>query len=321
MKFVVFGPEARLGLVVGHRILDLAHAAAVSSASARGHEHIFASLLALIESGDRGLDLARQMAERFSGSDQASLYVELATVQLHAPFPGQRLAMAGSNFAAHVANAYTNFGKPTTAAEVHAKTRLQGKAGGFWAVSRPVGTDADIPVPRSAKGLFDYEGEVAIVLAKGGKRIAADRWADRIWGTTLLIDWSVRNHSLSNQRPFYAHKVFDCSKSIGPWIAVDEVDPTRCDVETRVNGEVRQSFNTRDMIYSFGEMLEQIAEDLTLYPGDVLSSGTGAGTAVDRSVPGADGLLLFELFLKAGDLVEVTSPGLGSLEGRVVANA
>lgn len=320
MKFVVFGPEGRLGVVQEERILDLARAARPEGAAGEA-EPAFASLLALIESGDRGLDLVRGLMETYEGADRPGLHADLMTAQLHAPFPGQRFALAGSNYAAHVANAYTNRGRPMTAEEVYAKTR-QGRAGGFWVVSRPAGPDADIRIPKSADGLFDYEGEVAVVLGKGGKNLTSDQWDERVWGTTLVIDWSIRSQTrLANRQPFYAHKNFDGSKSIGPWIAVDEVDPTSCEVETRVNGEVRQRFNSRDMIHSFGELLEQMSEDLTLLPGDVLSGGTGPGTALDTTVAEHEGPVSSDLFLGAGDTVTVSSPGLGSLQAHVVASA
>lgn len=316
MNFVVFGPEARVGAVHGDRILDLARAAREVRAPA--DDDLFSSLLTLIDAGERGLDLARTLIDKFEKADQPELYSDLATSQLHAPFPGRRFALAGSNNADHVANAYTNRGQPVTAGEIYSQTR-EGKAGGFWVVSQPVGPDADIEIPRGAHGLFDYEGELAVVLGKPGKRIAGDHWKEHIWGRALVIDWSIRAQTLENRLPFYAHKNFDCSKSIGPWIAVDEVDPTCCQVQTRVNGQLRQDFNTRDMIHSFAELLEQISEDLTLLPGDVLSGGTGPGTAVDSTVDVPDGPLPLDLFLKAGDTVEVRSPGLGVLSAHVVA--
>lgn len=321
MKFVVFGPDRRLGVLVGNRVLDLESAGRAdrerSNQATDGLEPLFGSLLGLIEAGDRGLDLVRDLIDKFAEAERAGLYADLAQVQLHPPYPGKRFALAGRNYAAHVANAYTNRGQPVTAAQVYTRTR-QGPAGGFWAVSPPVGPGADIETPRSADGLFDYEGEVAIVIGKGGKRIDARRWADHVWGTTLVIDWSVRSQSETTTRwPFYAQKNFDCSKSIGPWIAVDEVDPACCDVETRVNGQLRQRFNTEDMIHSFGEIIEQMSQDLTLHPGDVVSGGTGAGTALDASSPDEDGLLPLDLFLKAGDKVEVTSAHLGMLHAQV----
>jgi 2-keto-4-pentenoate hydratase/2-oxohepta-3-ene-1,7-dioic acid hydratase in catechol pathway len=320
MKIVVFGSESRLGAVIGDRVLDLANAAQLD-ASERNHQLITGSLLGLIEAGDRGLDLARSLVDRYADSGRPDLFVELAHTRLHPPFPGRRFALAGSNNGAHIANAFTNRGKPTTAAEVRERTR-QGAAGGFWVVTPPVGPGAEIETPRSAHGLFDYEAEVAVVLRSGGKRIDGDRWTEHVWGTTLVIDWSIRSQSEAAARwPFYAHKNFDCSKSIGPWIAVDEVDPTCCDVETRVNGDIRQCFNTSDMIHTFGELIEQISQDFTLQAGDVLSGGTGPGTAVDATVPDSNGVLPLDLFLHPGDRVAVSSSGLGTLDAVIAPSS
>ncbi|HJS09755.1 fumarylacetoacetate hydrolase family protein [Sphingopyxis sp.] len=315
MKFVLFGSDGRLGVLDGSRILDLDRAARRRSQPFEA----FSTLVQLIETGDRGLDEARTLLEHFAASDDPEIFTALDAAYLHAPFPGRRLALAGSNNADHVSRGRTNMGRPATPEDVRERTR-EGLGGGFWSVSIPAAPGADIPYPRSSHGLFDFEGEVAIVLARGGKGVPAEGWKERVWGSTLLIDWSVRNHDLlSNKRPFYAHKVFDNSKSIGPWIAVDEVDPEDCIVETRVNGELRQKFNSGNMIHSYAELLAQISEDLTLLPGDMLSGGTGPGTAADSTVPEPDGKLPLDLFLRVGDEVEVSASGLGRLSATIVA--
>ena len=100
---------------------------------------------------------------------------------------------------------------------------------------------------------------------------------------------------------------------------VGEADPINIDIETLVNGERRQHFNTRDMVFTFGEYLEHLSRDFTLYPGDIISGGTAAGTAADSSELMPDGNSAPERFLKPGDIVEMTSPSIGSLRTRVVA--
>ena len=91
------------------------------------------------------------------------------------------------------------------------------------------------------------------------------------------------------------------------------------DVETRLNGEVRQQYNTREMIYTFPEIIELLSRDFTFMPGDVVSGGTGAGTALDTSRRDADGKLPPDQFVKPGDVLEVSSPGVGVLRNRVTA--
>src|SRR5947208_13083101 len=105
-------------------------------------------------------------------------------------------------------------------------------------------------------------------------------------------------------------KNFDTSCSLGPCIAVGETNPFASDVETLVNGEVRQSFNTRDMVFSFGEYLEYLSRDLTLYAGDIISGGTAAGTAADSSPLLDDGTSAPDRYLNTGDTGEVRSPAI-----------
>jgi acylpyruvate hydrolase len=90
-------------------------------------------------------------------------------------------------------------------------------------------------------------------------------------------------------------------------------------VQTRVNGQVRQDYNTSDMVFSFEEYLEYLTRDLTLHPGDIVSGGSGAGTAMDSTPRGADGSIAPDKFLKVGDVVEVESPKIGLLRNRIVA--
>lgn len=136
---------------------------------------------------------------------------------------------------------------------------------------------------------------------------------------TLLGDWSIRSPAEpTGPLRFGMAKNFDQSCSLGPCIVVGELDPTDVEVETYVNGERRQQFNTRDMVFSFWEYIEYLSRDLTLYPGDIISGGTAAGTAADSSPRLADGNLAPERFLKPGDLVRITSPAIGTLETRIV---
>jgi 2-keto-4-pentenoate hydratase/2-oxohepta-3-ene-1,7-dioic acid hydratase in catechol pathway len=107
---------------------------------------------------------------------------------------------------------------------------------------------------------------------------------------------------------------------MGPCIVVGEgIDPANVQIETYVNGELRQNYNTRDMVVSFGEYLAYLSRDLTFFPGDVLSGGTAAGTAADTSDISKDGVFAPERFLKPGDVVEVRSPSIGVLSSRIVA--
>jgi acylpyruvate hydrolase len=115
-------------------------------------------------------------------------------------------------------------------------------------------------------------------------------------------------------------KNFNGSFSVGPCIVVGEgIDPGNVDVETWVNGEMRQHYNTNAMILSFGEYLEYLSKDFTFYPGDLIAGGTAKGTAADSSPRSPDGVVSPERFLKAADHVEMRSPQIGTLAAHIVA--
>jgi 2-keto-4-pentenoate hydratase/2-oxohepta-3-ene-1,7-dioic acid hydratase in catechol pathway len=107
---------------------------------------------------------------------------------------------------------------------------------------------------------------------------------------------------------------------MGPCIVVGELDHQAVDAETRVNGVLRQSYNSQEMIWSFADVLEYLSQDFTFVPGDVIAGGTSAGTAADKSRRSPDGKRPLDLFLKVGDTVEVSSSKIGVLANKIVAS-
>ena len=213
----------------------------------------------------------------------------MADAAIHAPLPnGARVACAGANFVDHaIAMAIKMRGDkpgPTiTPEQARAQQRAEGICG-FWKVGRDaVDPDGKVIYPSWSKRL-DYEGEIAIVLGRQGKDIRAADARSYIWGVTLLADWSIRSPAEPNRGSRFAtSKNFDTGFSMGPCIAVGELDPFDAEVETFVNGERRQHYRTTGMVYDFAEYLEYLSTDFTFYPGDVISGGTAAGTAADSS--------------------------------------
>ena len=313
MKIVVFGPEKRVGALVGERVIDLN----------RADGQLPARLLNFIEAGTPALDAARRVIEQFANvnSDNKVVYA-LSEVKLHAPWPERRIACVGGNYAAHLLGMWANrLGK--TDITVEEVTREAKKAGqwGFWKVPAEVaGPNDTIPFPKRVT-YFDYEGEIAIVIGKRGKNIPADKIHDYVWGVTLFHDWSIRDGGGTDRMVSYnLQKNFDGAVSMGPCIVAGELDPQDIDAETRVNGVVRQNYSTREMIWSFAEVLEYLSQDFTFVPGDVIAGGTSAGTAADKSRRGADGKRPLDLFLKVGDSVEVSSSKIGALSNKIVAS-
>ena len=336
MKIVVFGAERRVGALHRDSVVDVSGAVAKYLAEKDGETQPIALAAALapsdlarfIAGGRRALDHAEKAIDYLFGAAQdardplgAPTVFPAHEVRLHAPCPaGARLACAGGNFADHAAAmAERMHGKPFEG-DAQARVRNAG-IWGFWKVVHDVlGPDGEIAYPERADRL-DYEGEVAIVLGRRGEDLRASDLAHHVWGVTLFGDWSIRSPREPSGGPysFVMHKNFDGSCSPGPCIAVDEVDPGNVAVETLINGERRQHYNTRDMVFSFGDYLEYLSRDLTFHPGDIISGGTAAGTAADSSPRLPDGSSAPERFLKPGDIVEIRSPAIGSLAARIVA--
>jgi len=330
MKIVVFGPARRVGALIADKIVDLNAASASSlreSGSADAAEEAArrmpARLLSFIEAGDAGLSEARRMIERFSASEPDNRVVYKAdSVSIHAPWPQRRIACVGGNYAAHLAGMWANrLGKADVSiAQITEEAKKAGQWG-FWKVPAEVaGPNDAIPFPKRVT-YFDYEGEVAILIGKRGKNIPAAKAGEYVWGVTLFHDWSIRDGGGTDRAVSYnLQKNFDGAVSMGPCIVVGGLDPQDVAAETRVNGVLRQSYNTREMIWSFGEVLEYLSQDFTFVPGDVIAGGTSAGTAADKSRRGPDGKRPLDLFLKVGDTVEVSSPQIGALTNKVVAS-
>jgi 2-keto-4-pentenoate hydratase/2-oxohepta-3-ene-1,7-dioic acid hydratase in catechol pathway len=306
MKIVVFGDQARVGALVGDRILDLQ----------RSNSSLPAGLRQFIEAGPSALDDAQRAIDTIGSAPDGAVF-KVGEVRLLAPWPERRIACVGGNFADHLRG--MERGESKTIEQVTQQARANGQWG-FWKVPAQVsGPDDEVAYPRRTE-YFDYEGEVALVISKRGKDIQASRLDEFVWGVTLFNDLSIRD-GMGSTRPmsYNLAKNFDGSTCMGPAIAVGEVSPAAVDMQTCVNGEVRQRFNSRDMVFSFAEVLEYLSRDFSFVPGDVIAGGTAAGTAADKTQRLPDGSRPKDLFLKVGDEVTVSSPQIGELRNRIVA--
>ncbi len=158
---------------------------------------------------------------------------------------------------------------------------------------------------------FDYEGEIVIVIGKGGRRIAEDDAHAHIFGLTLMNEGSVRDWIRHGKFNVTQGKNFERSGSIGPWIVPlsPALDVGNLTVVTRVNGEERQRGNTGTLMFSFARIIAYISTFTTLEAGDLIATGTP---------PGAGGRFDPPKWLKAGDVVEVSTDGIGTLSNTVV---
>ena len=144
-----------------------------------------------------------------------------------------------------------------------------------------------------------HEAELGIVIGKGGRGIRREDWRAHVFGYACLMDMVVRGRE---ERVF--RKAYDTFCPVGPWIVTaDEVtDPTQLEMKLWVNGELRQHANTRDLVLDIPGMVEMASAVMTLYPGDIIATGTPAGVGQ----------------IRAGDQVRITIDGLGEMNVPVI---
>jgi 2-keto-4-pentenoate hydratase/2-oxohepta-3-ene-1,7-dioic acid hydratase in catechol pathway len=176
-----------------------------------------------------------------------------------------------------------------------------------------VGSGQDLVRPRVSEQ-FDYEGEIAIVIGREGRHVPREHAHDYILGYTLCNEGSVRDWMRHGKFNVTQGKNFDRSGSIGPWIVTaDEVDPAKpMQLTARLNGEVTQDDTTASMIFSFADLITYVTAFMTVRPADIISTGTPVKRKPDTSAP---------RWLKPGDVVEISSPKLGTLQNRVIDEA
>lgn len=157
---------------------------------------------------------------------------------------------------------------------------------------------------------LDYEGELAVIIGKKGKGIAPEDAMNYVFGYTIINDVTARD--LQNRHIQYLlGKSLDTTCPMGPYLVyADEVaNPHHLNITTKVNGEVRQSANTKQFIFDIPTIIATISQGITLEPGDIIATGTPAGVGHGMKPP---------CYLKAGDEIEITIEGIGTLMNRIV---
>lgn len=157
---------------------------------------------------------------------------------------------------------------------------------------------------------LDYEGEIVIVIGKGGRRIAQVEALDHVAALSLCNEGTIRDWVRHAKFNVTQGKNFDRTGSIGPWLIPYTHEGQLADIklETRVNGEVRQQDRTSRMIFSFRRIISYISTFTTLVPGDLIVTGTPTGAGARFEPP---------VWLKPGDIVEVEAEGMGVLRNTI----
>lgn len=297
MKFVTYslpGGAMRPGLALddGARIADLGD--------------LYPSMLALIEAGEQGL---AQAAARAAAPGETH---PRAAVHLHAPIPNPPRLRDCSVFEDHVLR-IASFAKRIGLDFLATVPQVWYDQPAFYKGNHLAmgGPDDGIPVPAGVQKL-DYELEIACVIGKRGKDVPAEQGLDHIFGLTIYNDLTARDYSreMENMMGPAKAKDFDGSNIIGPWIVtLDELDLTDMPMIARHNGAVIGEGNAADMYHDWGRIVAHLSLSETIYPGEVVGSGTiGPGTLAETGKS-----------LQPGDVVEFEVGQLGVLR-MVVGN-
>lgn len=259
-------------------------------------------------------DPARPHAGRLSADGRSveplprtSAPIALEAVRLLAPLPRPRrnIFCVGKNYHAH-AKEFAGSGFDSSA-----------KSGGdipsvpiiFTKVPEcVVGPGDAIVIPSGVSTAIDYEAELAVVIGRGGKGIRRADAMQHVWGYTIVNDVTARDWQSRHQQ-WHMGKSFDTFCPMGPWlVSADECDGTRTRVRCVVNGEARQDASTTDLIFDIPTLIETLSAGITLYPGDVIATGTPVGVGIGFKPP---------KYLQPGDVVRIEIDGIGALENPV----
>ncbi|GAA4412857.1 hypothetical protein GCM10011450_24430 [Advenella faeciporci] len=274
MKLARFN-EGRIGLVLGNEVADLTKVLEVDTAEwpSMGLLRVIAN----IEKYQPVIEEALKNAPRYSLDD-----IKLVTP---IPWPNKVIAFPVN---------YHDHGQ-----EMQADYRATHQGFFLKPNSSLSGAGEPVVLPSVNNREVHHECELGIVIGKGGKDIPAENWKDHIFGYACLLDMVVRG-----REERVARKAYDTFCPVGPWITTaDEVtDPCNLEMKLWVNGELRQHANTRDLVLDIPGMIEMASAVMTLYPGDIIATGTPAGVGQ----------------VKAGDIIRIAIDDLGEMNIPVI---
>jgi acylpyruvate hydrolase len=313
MKLVTyeFWGCVRSGVIVDDWVVDLERAyrhvleeRGTPRAAGRATGLLPPSLKAVLDGGADSLaaatDVVRAartaLAEANRRWEVEGMATPLDRARLWAPIPDpDKIVCMGRNYRAH---AEEGGGSVPEAPELFAKF-ANSLVGHNWPIELP-----------AISNEVDYEAELAVVIGRRAKDVSAAEALDYVAGYTILHDVSARDYQLRTSQ-WLAGKGMDTFAPMGPWIVTsDEIpDPQKLQMKLEIGGQVLQDANTSTMVFSVSESISYISRVMTLEPGDVISTGTPEGVGFVRKPP---------IYLKAGDVVNISIDGIGKLSNPVV---
>ncbi|KAL7906615.1 hypothetical protein GGI35DRAFT_458506 [Trichoderma velutinum] len=228
--------------------------------------------------------------------------IPLASAKLLAPLSGRDILAVGKNYMDHAKEFNSSGYDSSDTVDRPSHPVIFTKR-----ATSIIGDGDEIFLHPDFTNCLDYEGEIGIIIGKTGFRISKENAMDYVWGYTIINDVTAREKQRDHKQ-FFIGKSADTFCPIGPAAVPKEDLPSILRVQTHVNGELRQNATTEDLIFDIPTLISTISEGQTLQPGDVIASGTPAGVGLGLTPP---------LYLKNGDEVTVTVPGIGTLQNRV----
>ena len=305
MKLLMFkdGSGRRLGVVRGDQLDEVVDLSALTGAL--GSQELPADLIGLIDAGGETMNRVRELVSSRKATGGPPVVRALKDLTLLPPLDPPRgdVLAIGRNYEKHAAESARAWGEQVKPPTVFTKAQTS-----------VTGPFDDIVIDPRVSEKIDWEVELGVVIGRKGANIKADEAMNHVFGYTVINDVSARDIQNNWGGQFFKGKSLDASSPVGPWVVTaDEIpDPQALRVSLRVNGEVKQDGNTRDMIYPVSQLIVWLSVGMTLRPGSLIASGTPDGVGFARTPPE---------FLKPGDLMETEVEGIGRLRNRMVAAA
>ncbi len=244
--------------------------------------------------------------ELLRGASPEAFTVSRGAVRILAPIPRplQDVICLGLNYTEHAQEAAAYSSRAFIKSEKRCPVYFSKR------VTEAPGPDGEIPAHEGLVDRLDYEAELAVILGKDARNVAAKDAGEYIFGYTVLNDVSARNLQTAHVQWYFA-KSLDGFTPMGPVITTaDEIAfPPKLAIRCRVNGETRQDSFTDMMITGIGEILEELSRGMTLKAGTIIATGTPKGVGMGFDPP---------KWLKAGDVVECEIEKIGVLRNTVV---
>src|SRR5579862_2892312 len=293
--------------------------------------------------GDRVLDLTAANAYVAKQAGLPAVTIPIEMRELIEQYPAKRLYQIANYLKDHPEPLLFAFplDKVSIKAPIKYPWNLLNMAANYWSHAKEMNVKKDVDPDRDAPYIFaksprscivdpgtpfyipegreriDWEGELAVIVGKPAFHVPKEKALDYVFGYSIMYDVSDRGSRFRKDPMFvgpdwFSGKSLDGAAPFGPYIVPKEfmTHPHDIHLTTRVNGVVKQDGNTSDMIYDVEHQVAYISSIMTLYPGDVISSGTMGGVGVARKPPE---------FLKPGDVVEISIDGIGTLKTPIAA--